>query len=147
MYLLDTNHCSDVIDNNPSVVAQFQTHRADNFGISVISNGELLYMAEKSSRKVENRLSVRAFFDQVGLYLIDEETAVIYSQLKTAVFNQFAPKDPAKRRKARIQTLGFDDNDLWIAATALQHDLMLLSSDSDFIRMQLVCPLKLESWA
>jgi tRNA(fMet)-specific endonuclease VapC len=147
MYLLDTNHCSYIIDNHPSVIAAFQTHSEAHFGISVITCGELLYMTEKSARKAENLTAVRDFLDRIGLYLIDEETAAIYSQLKTTIFNQFAPKDPAKRRKASIQNLGFGDNDLWIAATAFQHNCTLVSADSDFTRMQQVCPLKLESWS
>jgi tRNA(fMet)-specific endonuclease VapC len=147
MYLLDTNHCSYIIDNRPSVMAQFQAQAEVHFAISVITCGELLYMTEKSTRKTENLVAVRNFLDRIGLYLIDEETAAIYSQLKTTIFNQFAPKDPAKRRKASIQNLGFDDNDLWIAATALQHGCTLVSADSDFARMQPVCPLKLESWS
>jgi tRNA(fMet)-specific endonuclease VapC len=147
MYLLDTNHCSYIIDNRPSVMAQFQAHSESHFAISVITCGELLYMTEKSTRKAENLVAVRHFLDRIGLYLIDEETAAIYSQLKTTIFNQFAPKNPAKRRKASIQNLGFDDNDLWIAATALQHDGILVSADRDFTRMQQVCPLKLECWA
>ncbi len=104
-------------------------------------------MTEKSTRKAENRVAVQNFLDRISLYLIDEATAAIYSQLKSVIFNQFAPKDPTKRRKATIQTLGFDDNDLWIAATALQHDRILVSADGDFTRMQLICPLKLKSWA
>ncbi len=147
MYLLDTNHCSYIIDNQPSVIAHFQTHAEAHFAISVVTCGELLYMTEKSTRKTENLVAVRNFLDRIGLYLIDEETAAIYSQLKTTIFNQFAPRDPAKRRKASIQNLGFDDNDLWIASTALQHNCILVSADSDFTRMQQVCPLKLESWA
>ncbi len=31
-------------------------------------------------------------------------------------------------------------------ATALQHRLTLISADSDFTRMQQVCPLTLEPW-
>ncbi|MEH2379262.1 MAG: type II toxin-antitoxin system VapC family toxin [Nostoc sp.] len=46
MYLLDTNHCSYLINNNPQVVATAQSYAQDPFGISIISYGELLYMTE-----------------------------------------------------------------------------------------------------
>ncbi|GAP93684.1 type II toxin-antitoxin system VapC family toxin [Leptolyngbya sp. NIES-2104] len=147
MFLLDTNHCSYIIDNHPQVSAEFRSRSEASFAVSIITYGELLYMVEKSTQKVGNLKSVRSFLNTIGLYLLDEETAIIYSQLKIALFNQFAPKDQAKRRKASIQTLGFDDNDLWIAATALQHNLTLISADSDFPRMQQVCPLSVESWS
>lgn len=146
MYLLDTNHCSYIIDNHPRIIAEFRSRSEAHFATSIITYGELLYMVEKSTQKAENLITVQSFLNTIGLYRLDEETAIIYSRLKIAIFNQFAPKDQAKRRKARIQTLGFDDNDLWIAATALQHNLTLVSADSDFTRMQQVCPLTLESW-
>jgi tRNA(fMet)-specific endonuclease VapC len=74
MYLIDTNHCSYIIDNRPSVMAAFQAHSEASFAISVITCGELLYMTEKSTRKTENLVAVRNFLDRIGLYLIDEET-------------------------------------------------------------------------
>lgn len=69
-----------------------------------------------------------------------------YSQLKTAVFNRFAPKDKIKHRSTSVGDLGFDDHDLWIAATAIQHGLIVVSADSDFIRIQETQPFSLESW-
>ncbi len=146
MYLLDTNHCSYIINNNPKVITALQSRSASEIGISIITYGELLYMTEKSERKAKNLFAVQAFLMNVDLYFIDEETAIVYSQLKAAVFNQFAPKDKSKRRSTSIGNLGFDDHDLWIAATAIQHSLILVSADSDFSRIQQTQPFPLESW-
>ena len=115
MYLLDTNHCSYIINNNPKVVAALQSRRTSEIGISVITYAELLYMTEKSERKAQNSTAVQTFLANVDLHFIDEETAILYSQLKAAVFNQFAPKDKGKRRSTSVGDLGFDDHDLWIA--------------------------------
>ncbi|MBN4003760.1 PIN domain-containing protein [Nostoc sp. LPT] len=38
------------------------------------------------------------------------------------------------------------ENDLWIAATALRHSLILVTSDSDFQRMRQVRKFPVESW-
>jgi len=103
-------------------------------------------MTEKSGRKAQNLAAVQTFLESVDLYFIDEETAILYSQLKTAIFNQFAPKDKSKRRSISVGDLGFDDHDLWIAATAVQHNLILVSADSDFTRIQQAQPFPLESW-
>lgn len=103
-------------------------------------------MTEKSERKAQNLAAVQAFLASVDLYFIDEETAIFYSQFKAAIFNQFAPKDKSKRRGTSVRDLGFDDHDLWIAATAVQHSLTLVSADSDFIRIQQAQPFPLESW-
>lgn len=146
MYLLDTNHCSYIINDNPNVIATLQSRSGREIGISIITYGELLYMTEKSERKDKNLVVVQAFLMGVDLYFIDEETAILYSQLKAAVFHQFAPKDKSKRRSTSVGDLGFDDHDLWIAATAIQHNLILVSADSDFSRIHQAQPFPLESW-
>jgi len=146
MYLLDTNHCSYIINNTPNVIAALQSRSDSNIGISIITYAELLYMTEKSERQAQNLAAVQAFLMSVDLYFIDEETAIFYSQLKAAVFNQFAPKDKNKRRSTSIGDLGFDDHDLWIAATAIQHNLILVSADSDFVRIRQAQSFLVESW-
>ncbi len=145
-YLLDTNHCSFIINGNVQVINSLKNKRNNVIGISIITYAELLYMAEKSARKSENITGVKEFLDKVNLYFIDEETAIYYSQIKTAVFNQFAPKDKNKRRRTSIGNLGFTDHDLWIVATAIQHGLILVSADSDFKRINQVQEFSWESW-
>ncbi|MDT9311956.1 MAG: type II toxin-antitoxin system VapC family toxin [Limnospira sp. Paracas R14] len=143
---MDTNHCSYIINGNVQVLNVLNNHRNDAIGISIITYAELLYMADKSGRQSENITAVKEFLGQVDLYFIDEETAIFYSQIKTAVFNQFAPKDKNKRRRTSISNLGFTDHDLWIVATAIQHGLILVSADSDFKRINQVQAFSWESW-
>lgn len=103
-------------------------------------------MVEKSQRRSENLATLERFLQDIAVYDVDEQTAQIYGQLKSNVFNHFAPTDVSKRRKASITSLGFGDNDLWVAAIALQHQLTLVSCDSDFQRMQQAKSFFLESW-
>ena len=146
-YLLDTNHCSYIINGNSQVIDALNRRITGSIAVSIITYAELLYMTEKSERALENRMAVEAFLSNINLYFIDEETAIIYSSLKTSIFDRFAPKDKNKRRRTKIDNLGFTDHDLWIAATAIQHDLTLVSSDSDFERINQVRPLSWESWS
>lgn len=146
-YLLDTNHCSYIINGNSQVIDALNTRATDNIGISIITYAELFYMTEKSEQNLQNRRAVETFLTAVDLYFIDEETALIYSQLKASIFGRFAPKDKNKRRQTSMSNLGFTDHDLWIAATAIQHELTLVSADSDFKRINEVQPLSLESWS
>ena len=146
MYLLDTNHCSQIIAGDPIVLANIVIRRNEGVAINVIVQGELLFMAENSDLKVENRSRVQSFLDRFDLYPISPEISDTYAQLKAQLLETFGPNDKATRRRTRIQSIGFDDNDLWIAATAIQHRLILVSNDRDFDRIQQITTLQLESW-
>jgi tRNA(fMet)-specific endonuclease VapC len=45
MYLLDTNHCSYIINNNPNVIKVLRSRFASEIGISIVTYGELLYIS------------------------------------------------------------------------------------------------------
>jgi tRNA(fMet)-specific endonuclease VapC len=145
-YLLDTNHCSDIINGNPQVIQALTARAESTISVSIITYAELFYMAEKSAQAAENRKVIEDFLANVDIYLINETTAITYSRLKASLFNRFAPKEKAKRRSVSISNLGFTDHDLWIVATAIQHNLTLVSADSDLQRIHQVQPFSLESW-
>jgi tRNA(fMet)-specific endonuclease VapC len=146
MYLLDTNHCSRVIDGDAAMLGHLEAHRDVLVATSVIVEGELIYMAQRSEHLLANRNRVDAFLRGIRIYPIDSQTAILYGDLKSALMQRFGPRERRKRRHTTLAQLGFDDNDLWIAATARQHDLTIISSDSDFQRMRDVKPFPLEQW-
>ncbi|MGH1393399.1 MAG: type II toxin-antitoxin system VapC family toxin [Trichormus sp.] len=146
MYLLDTNHCSQAILGNANVIHRLVELENSVITTCAIVQGELIDMAERSQRKESNLALIRRFITGIYIYNIDGFTANIYGELKASLFHEFAPKEKSKRRKTKITDLGFDENDLWIAAVALQHDLILVSADSDFQRIDAVRELSTESW-
>ncbi len=146
MYLLDTNHCSRIISGDRTLIQQLQSRLTEGVATSVIVQGELRFMVQKSQRRAENLQTVDAFLQAISLYPISGAVANVYGKLKGDIVNQLGPKDKAQRRQATIQGLGFSDNDLWIAATALHYDLTLVSADQDFKRLQSVQSLSVESW-
>jgi tRNA(fMet)-specific endonuclease VapC len=146
MYLLDTNHCSQAILGNTNVLRRLEYIENSVITTCAIVQGELIDMAERSQRKETNLVLINRFLTGIYIHNVDGFTATIYGQLKAALFNQFAPKEKSKRRKTKITDLGFDENDLWIAAVALQHGLTIVSADSDFQRIQEVRALSTESW-
>jgi tRNA(fMet)-specific endonuclease VapC len=146
MYLTDTNHCSYIIQGHPLVMQAILSRRKAGIAISVVIQGELLYMAERSSAKADNLTRIQQFLSRFECYPITAEISCTYAALKATLLNTFGPQDPAKRRGVKIQSIGFDDNDLWIAATALQYQLILVSADRDFTRIQQVTSLQVESW-
>ncbi len=145
MYLLETNHCSQIIAGDPIVLASIVIRRNEGVAINVIVQGELLFMAENSDLKTENRSRVQSFLERFDLYPISPEISDTYAQLKAQLLETFGPNDKATHRRIRIQSIGFD-NDLWIAATAIQHRLILVTADRDFDRIQQITNLQLESW-
>jgi tRNA(fMet)-specific endonuclease VapC len=146
VYLLDTNACSRVIQGDSNLINRIVEVGEEQVATCVIVEAELLYMAYKSEQKARNLAQVKVFLQDIKIYFLDEETADIYAQFKAGILEHFGPKEKKKRRKTRIENLGIGENDLWIAAIALRNGLTIVSSDSDFQRMQAVKPISLESW-
>ncbi len=103
-------------------------------------------MAQNSQQRTANLQRVQAFLRAIDLYPVNGSVSDRYGELKAKLYEQFAPKERSKRRRTKIQDLGFDDNDLWIAATAIHYSLTVVSVDSDFPRIQQALPLPLENW-
>jgi len=146
MYLLDTTHCSRLLQGHPEVTRKLQQLGDVFVATCAIVCGELIFMAHKSQCRDENLRRVQEFFGDIQVYPVDEQTADIYGRLKCAILDRFGPREKAKRRKARTDKLGFSENDLWIAAIAKQHRLTVVSADGDFRRMREAADVSLETW-
>ena len=146
MYLIDTNHFSRLIQGDLTIRQKIAEVGESEIAISIITQGELLYMAYNSEQQQQNLERVRAYLVDVGLYLINEAIAELYGQFKAELIRHFGPKERQKRRKTKIEAIGISDNDLWIACTAIHHSLTVVSADSDFSRMKEVKDFPVELW-
>ncbi len=146
MYLLDTNHCSRLLLGDAVLDRRVIQAGENAIATCVIVYGELMDMARRSDRAEANLPQFRTFLEDIPVYLVDEEIAEVYGDLKSALFERFGPKEKAKRRRFTLDQLGISENDLWIAAIALHHDLIVVSADADFLRLQQVRPLVSENW-
>jgi tRNA(fMet)-specific endonuclease VapC len=147
MYLLDTNVCIRLMSGNPAIQQRVTIIKGTTINISVIVAGELLYGAYKSSRVTENLNTIYTLFDAVNeIHIVDTETMNIYGMLKAELVERFGPNDKTKLRNFRIESIGFMDNDLWIASIAIQHNLILVSADTDIMRLNGIEGLKIENW-
>ena len=86
--------------------------------VSVVSLGELYYGAEHSIHVEEGIAEIDDLAQTISILNTDIDTAVVYGQLK-------------HRQRMKGQML--PDNDLWIAATAIQYGLTLAARDNHFI--------------
>jgi tRNA(fMet)-specific endonuclease VapC len=125
-YLLDTNIIIALFDEDKKVINR--VNQAREVYLPAIVIGELYYGAYYSKREEENVRKIDNLRTEVSILHCDDSTATIYGQVKTP---------PRKKGKP------IPENDLWIAATALQYDLTLAARDSHFDNMD---GLKLEKW-
>ena len=146
MYLIDTVICIQMLNDNRAIIERLR--ELDGLStLSVINAGELIYGAYKSDHITENISSVLNLLEFMGeVYEIDTETVWIYGRLKAEIIKRFGPKDKQKQRNFRLESIGIFDNDLWIAATAIQHELILVTQDSDFKQLQGFEGLKIMIW-
>ena len=113
--LLDTNIIIALFAEEVSVKTRL-TQAAEVF-VSSVAIGELCFGARKSWRVQENLARIDEFAANNVVLGCDIETAQRYGEIKNAL-----------QRKGRP----IPENDMWIAAIALQHDLVLITRDAHF---------------
>jgi tRNA(fMet)-specific endonuclease VapC len=115
--LVDTNLYVDFKRGSEDAVEVLRL--AGEISISTVVLGELLAGFAGGSRERRNREELAAFLDspRVVVRQVDEATADFYATVFTLL-----------RQKGRP----IPSNDLWIAATALQHGLILATRDEHF---------------
>lgn len=114
-YLLDTNAVIAVFAGDVRVLSLVSP--ADECFLASTVLGELFYGAEHSSREDDNVKRIQGFCDTVTVLSCDAKTAAEYGRIK----NQL-----------RVKGKPIPENDVWIAAIAVQYQLRLLSCDQHF---------------
>jgi len=145
-YLLDTNHCSFLLKGHPSLIRKMDDLGDAPAATCVIVQGELVFMAHKSDHPSANAQRVSQFLRGIEVLPLDRDTADRYGELKAAVIERFGPREKARRKRTRLAELGFQENDLWIAAVAQRHGLTLVTADSDFARLSRLSDIAVENW-
>jgi tRNA(fMet)-specific endonuclease VapC len=147
VYLLDTNHCSNLIDKNPIIYKMLTNLGTTQVATCAIVRGELRYMVEKSTRKLENEVKVNEFLSGIEIFPVDDSAADFYGKIKARLISKYGPTQRKPARKVRLKDIGFSDNDLWIAAVAVDKGFTVVSSDSDFPRIKAAfADLRYETW-
>jgi predicted nucleic acid-binding protein len=115
--LLDTNSYVAFKRNEPAAVRSIR--QSEFIGINATVLGELLSGFRAGSKEGANRKELNLFLEspRVQVLAIDEDTAEYYAK----VFCDL------KKKGRPIPT-----NDIWVAASAMQHGLWLVSKDEHF---------------
>ena len=125
-YLLDTNVVIALFRGDAEVQARIE--RVQEVFDPSIALGELYFGAAKSSRQEANAARVEEFAAVCTVTGTDAVTAQRYGVLKAQL-----------KRKGRP----IPENDLWIAACALQHSLVLATREGHFDDVD---GIELEAW-
>ncbi|HET90630.1 MAG TPA: type II toxin-antitoxin system VapC family toxin [Chloroflexi bacterium] len=125
-YLLDTSILIALFAGE--VAVQESLAQADEIFIPSVVIGELYYGAWKSGRTKENVARVDELAAESAVLGCHSETARCYGRIKNDL---------------RIKGRPIPENDIWIAAIAFQHDLVLATRDAHFDE---IADVKVVAW-
>ena len=133
-YLLDTSTCSLLMQGNSRVKGRFDSLTESDYPFTCpIVKGEIMFgIARLPDGKRRQDLEQRAdeLFATVPCDSTPGRAGDVYAQIKIA---------------AQEQGTSLGECDLWIAATTLALDAILVASDSDYERI-IGLGLRLEDW-
>ncbi len=168
-YLLDTNTIRNWFDGDtgrfPAVKAAADARAPDSpLYVSAITLGEIEYghamnPAGTGAKRDEFAAFVRRQLPQI--LRVSKHTAEPYGHIRATLAEMFPPPGGwHKKRKRRAEQfydpiaareLGFDENDLWIVAQAVERNLVLVTSDRMMLIRGAVSDLypsfRFEDWA
>lgn len=165
-YLLDTNIVSYWFDGRKpehEVVTRRISALLDQapLCVSAITLGEIEYGHRLETPDADTGFQVRfnhLIAERLPMVLdVRSSTKLSYGLIRARLFRKFAPK--TRRRRDRwpeelidpttAKTLGIQENDLWLAAQAIEHRLVFVTHDKKLRRITQVSDdrLSIEDWA
>jgi tRNA(fMet)-specific endonuclease VapC len=125
-FLLDTNIVIALFTGEAAV--EQRLIQSDEVFVPSIVVGELYYGARKSTRVIENLERIDEFVASSTVLPCDTATAQQYGDIKN---------------KLRAKGRPIPENDIWIAAIAMQYQLTLVARDGHFHEVD---GLRVEAW-
>jgi tRNA(fMet)-specific endonuclease VapC len=118
--LLDTSGYRHLMSGHPDVAERVRT--ADRVALNSVVVGELRSAFRRGSARKRNEQFLESFLSRptVDFLAVDRDTTECYAFIGSSLQDAGIPV-PA--------------NDLWIAASAMQHGLRLVTTDADFLRI------------
>lgn len=115
-FLVDTNIVIDLFKGNIRATTFFE-EQEQNIFIPAIAIGELYLGAYRSANFVKHLQEVEDFILRCPVLPVDIVTAKYYGIVKASLLKKGKP---------------IPENDIWIAASGMQHDLRLIARDKHF---------------
>ncbi len=125
-FLLDTNIVIEIFDGNKEIADRLND--LSEFYISAVVAGELFIGINRVANKSKHLKKLNDFLELCSVLNTDIITAQYYGEIVAALYKKGKP---------------LPINDLWIAAAALQHNLILVTRDKHFNEIK---GLKTKTW-
>lgn len=116
-YLVDTDWVISFLNGRPEAIGLFDRLASDGIAVSVVAWGEVY---EGVIGSPDRRREFDEFSTRIDVLLVNIAVARRYAETRFYL---------------RASGSLIPDNDLWIAATALAHDLAVVSQDEHFRRV------------
>ena len=134
-YLLDTNHVGYIFQQHNRVMSRLRSLPSNTpLLASVISLGEI--EAGHRTTKTTNQQR-RDEFDRFvyqefrpHALMVSPTTRYYYADLIEGIWQRHPPGSGRNRTERHLVELGVDINDIWIAAQAVEHNLILVTKDN-----------------
>jgi tRNA(fMet)-specific endonuclease VapC len=125
-FILDTNIITAWLKGETGIAERIDKAKEIHLPITVI--GELYYGALYSTKVQKNISDINKLTAQYNVLLVDETVAAVYGSIKAEL-----------RKKGKP----IPENDIWIAAIAIQNNLILITRDKHFKEIERI---KIRSW-
>jgi len=120
-FIIDANVVIDYLRGKNNLLFQLMDNEV--VSISVIVIGELIFGAENSVQIKKHLSQVEELLSKVNIVGIDYETAKIYGKIRADLRKKGTP---------------IPENDIWIAAIAIQNNFTLITNDRHFANINLL---------
>jgi tRNA(fMet)-specific endonuclease VapC len=128
-YMLDTDTVSALVNGSANALSAFAAHVEKGVGISVITQGEILFGIHKRMPSAAKKARIDFFLEQLTVLPMEESVTPRYGSIRAAL-------------ESNGQPIGM--NDTWIAAHALSLGATLVTNNvREFKRVK---GLKVENW-
>lgn len=116
---LDTNIAIDLLNGKDDVIRKYEKFQSIYLPVTVC--GELLFGALNSESSQNNLLKYRGFI-----------SVCIILEIDLSIAEQYA----AIRKRLKDQGTPIPENDIWIAATCMMHEMQLATNDKHFSNIE-----------
>lgn len=120
-YLLDSNIIIDVFRGEAKTVERISL--TQKLFVPVVVIGELYYGAYKSNQITRRIAEVKQLEELVTILNVTPVTSQLYGEIKQRLYAKGKP---------------IPENDIWIAAIAIEHGLVLITRDKHFEEVESV---------